>query len=348
VHWRKSYAEARTEAAAKDKLLLLDFGTEDCHWCKRLEVETFPDPGVQALLKEQFVTYKVDAQRDARLLAALHIQSYPTLVFAASDGKILGVQEGYIEAARFRDQLRQIVALNSTPEAMQRDYDEAAKAIAASDFSRAIALLKDVTQDGKDRPIQVKAKASLQDLEQHAATRLASARRLAEQGLKSEAVAAATEVGRTYAGSQAAKEAAPLLAEWTASAEQRAGMAKDLLDRAREEYRTRQFLTCLDHCELITTLYADSREGPEAARLAAEIKNNPEWLKQACDKLEERLALQLLTLAETHLRKGQPRQAATCLERVMQMSPGTRQAEAARARLKQIQGEPASVEPRSP
>ena len=47
-----------------------------------------------------------------------------------------------------------------------------------------------------------------------------------------------------------------------------------------------------------------------------------------------------LSLAETWLKKGQPRQAMNCLERVIQTLPGTRQAEAAQLRLSQIQGQP--------
>jgi thioredoxin-related protein len=251
VQWRKTYAEARAEAATKDKLLLLAFGSEDCHWCKRLETETLRDPVVQALLKGQFVTYKVDARRDARLTTALNIQSYPTLVFAAPDGKILGVQEGYVDAAHFQEQLRRVTALSRT-----------------------------ATPETVDEP--------------------------------------------------------------------RARKARELLAYAREDCRARRFLVCLDQCERITIDFADLTEGSDAARLASEIKNNPEWMRQACDQLEERLALQLLTLAEAHLRKGQPSQAVACLERVVQVFPGTRHAEAAQARLRQIQTGPPAVESKKP
>jgi thioredoxin-related protein len=352
VQWRRNYADARAEATSKDKLIVLAFGSEDCHWCKRLETETLRDPAVLALLREKFVTYKVDAQRDARLMTALNIQSYPTLVFAASDGKILGVQEGYVEAARFRDQLQRFAALQASSDPIARAYDDAAKAIAASDFARAISLLKEVVQDGKERPVQIKARTLLQEIEQQATERLASARRLADQGLKTEAIAAARDVNRAYAGSQAAREAAPLLAEWSTGAETqgepRARRAQELLALAREDWRVRRYLACLDRCEQITTNYADLTEGSEAARLAVEIKNNPEWMQQACDQLEERLAAQLLTLAESQLRKGQTRQATACLERVIQVWPGTRQAEAARARLRQIQVGSPATETRKP
>src|SRR5207302_3426539 len=97
---------------------------------------------------------------------------------------------------------------------------------------------------------------------------------------------------------------------------------------------------CMDRCEVLASSFADLPEGAEAIQLAAEIKNNPQWMRQACESLSERLGLLYLALAETWLKKGQPHEAVLCLERVIQTFPGTRQAEAAQVRLAQIQGQP--------
>ena len=74
--------------------------------------------------------------------------------------------------------------------------------------------------------------------------------------------------------------------------------------------------------------------------LLAEIKNNPEWMKQACDTLSDRLGTLYISLAESWLKKGQPHQAELYLEKVVQAFPGTPQAETAVNRLSQIRGEP--------
>ncbi len=97
-------------------------------------------------------------------------------------------------------------------------------------------------------------------------------------------------------------------------------------------------MSCLDRCENLITHYADLPEGTEASKLAAEIKDNPEWTKQVCDQMGERLSLLYLTLAETWLKKGQPQQAVFYLERVVQTFPNTRNADIAQVRLAQIQG----------
>jgi hypothetical protein len=116
--------------------------------------------------------------------------------------------------------------------------------------------------------------------------------------------------------------------------------ARDLLAQAREDYRTQQYLCCLDRLEHLATNYGDLPEGAQAVQLAGEIKSNPEWMKQACDSLSDRLSVLYLSLADTWLKNGQPHQAVIYLERIVQAFPGTRQAETAQLRLLQIQGQP--------
>jgi tetratricopeptide (TPR) repeat protein len=229
---------------------------------------------------------------------------------------------------------------------MKRDYESAGKAIGSSDYARAIALLRNVVQDGKDRPVQVKATQLLQDLEQQAAGRLARARQLADKGQTTEAIDTVTELVRVFAGTQAATEGGQMLTALAKKPEikdgQRTRRARELLAEAREDYRTQQYLLCLHCCEVLARAFGDLPEGAEAAQLAGEIKNNPERLRQAADMAGEQLGSLYLSLAETCLKKGQPQQAALWLERVVQTLPNTRQADAAQMRLAQLQGQPAT------
>jgi thioredoxin-related protein len=350
INWRSDYAKARQEAADLGRPLVIDLGTEACFWCKRLDTRTFTHPDVVRLLNERCVPLKVDGNRTPYLAQALRVQNYPTLVFAGPDGKILGYQEGFLEAPALKERLLKVLAACAAPDWMTRDFEEAGKAIAASDFAKAIALLKDVVEDGKDRPVQVRARKLLQDLEKQAAERARRAQQLADKGKTAEAIAAATEVSRVYAGTQAAREgrqlAATLASRAEAGAEQRARRAEELLRLAREDYKSQQFLCCLDRCELLANEFADLPESAEAERLAAEIKANPEWTKKACEQLSERLSVLYLALADTLLKKGQPQQAVFYLERVVKCYPNTRHAEAAQARLARLQGPPSLTPPK--
>jgi thioredoxin-like negative regulator of GroEL len=106
VQWRHDYNSARKEAHEKGRPLLLDFGTENCFWCRRQDETTFQHPTVQKILNEQFIPIKVDAERSPYLTEALRVQAYPTIVVAATDGKILHTLEGYQDAARLSDLLK--------------------------------------------------------------------------------------------------------------------------------------------------------------------------------------------------------------------------------------------------
>jgi thioredoxin-like negative regulator of GroEL len=344
LDWRQDYQKAREEATAKGRPLLIDLGTENCYWCKQLDLKTFTDPTLAAYLNERFVLLKVDAGRDPRLADALRVQSYPTLVIASPEGRILGYQEGFVEAPRLQELLQRLAAAATTPDWMTHDYEEAGKAIALADFARALTLLSGIVEDGKDRPVQTKARQLIQDLEQQASGRCLRAREQFEKGQVDDAIATLNDLGRTYPGTRAARDGGKFLATLTSrpriKEEQRERRAKELLQQAKEDYRAGQYLFCLDRCELLANQFTDLAEGAEASRLAAEIKANTEWMKQACDQLGDRLSLLYLSMAETWLKRGQPQQAVYYLERVVQSFPNSRHAEAAQVRLAQLQGQP--------
>jgi thioredoxin-like negative regulator of GroEL len=345
VQWRHDYRAARHEAQEKGRPLFLDFGTQHCFWCKKLDVTTFRDPTIVGILNERFIPLKVDADKEPALAETLHIQSYPTLVFAAPDGQILDMFSSYVEPPVLNEHLQRTLLQVANPEWMQRDYQDAAKAIAGGDYARAVPLLRCIVEDGKQRPIQLKAQELLRGVEQQAADRLLRIKQLNDKGQAAEATDALTELLRAFPGTQAAGEGSRMLGTLAAQpeikAQQRTRRARELLAQAKEEYRAQQYLLCIDHCEVLAAGYADLPEGVEAVQLAAEIKNNPEWMQQACESLTDRLGLMYLALAETWLKKGQPQQAVSCLERVVQTLPGSRQAELAQVRLAQLRGQPA-------
>ncbi|GIW82961.1 MAG: hypothetical protein KatS3mg105_4768 [Gemmatales bacterium] len=346
IHWYYDYNLARSLAQKKNLPLLLDIGTNNCYYCVRLDKTTMRHPTIVEIVNKEFIPLKIHAPSNPSLVDALQIQAYPTVVLAAPDGKILATLEGYMDATRFQGHLNRALASLSNPEWMTRDFAEAKKAISESDFARAIALLRGLVEDGKQRPVQIKAKELLAQLESKGTQKLDQAKLLHSTGQTKQAIELATDVLKSFAGTQAAVEAGPLVKAWAIQAaappkvDQRSQRARELLAQAREAYDNKQFLICLEHCEQLAQNYTDLSEGMEAIRLANEIKANPEWLRQACDTLSNRLGGLYLSLAETWLAKGQPHEAMLCLEKVIVTFPGTRQADAAQIRLDQIRGNP--------
>jgi thioredoxin-related protein len=340
VTWRTDYNAARREASDRGLPLFVVIGTDNCYYCKKLEAGPFRDPAVLAQLADNFIPLKVDANRDPTLARALKVQAYPTLVLAAADGKIHAFIEGYLEADRLVENLKRTVTATTTTDGAARDFEQASRALAGGDYPRAVSLLKGIVKDFGVKPVGVKAKQILDDIERTAAGRLARAKELEQRGFTQEAVDALAEAVRTYAGTQAAADAASLLTGFAARPEgqeklrQRA--ARDLLAGAREAFRSGRYCDCLEKCDQLAAVYPDLAEGKEAVGLAAEIKGNPERLATACEQMNQRTAAMYLTLAESWAKKGQTAEAIACLEKVGKLCPNSQQADLAQTQLTKL------------
>jgi thioredoxin-related protein len=109
VQWHLDLNMARSVAKNAGRPISIDFGTVSCYWCRQLDVTTFRDPMVAKLLAEKVVTVKIDASRDPALAQAMDVHAFPTLIFTAPDGNILGRHEGYADATRFQSQLQKAI-----------------------------------------------------------------------------------------------------------------------------------------------------------------------------------------------------------------------------------------------
>jgi thioredoxin-related protein len=277
VPWRLDYAAARREARQRQRPLLIDFGTSHCVWCKKLDDSTFRDPEIIRRLSEQFIAVKVDAERDLELALALQIQSFPTLLFAAPDGRILGRQVGYMDAARLSRQLDSVLK-ESNPQ----------------------------TEIGSPPLAQQPGKLPTPADETSGA-----------------------EVRMTLPPAQ------PATADQPPS-------PRELLKRARQDFRQRQILSCLECCATLTSTYPGSSEGEEARQLALQIRNDSVIAKQLSRQLADQLAELYLARAESAVRASDPAEATMFLRRVIQASPCSEQAEMARLRLDQLQNSQAN------
>jgi Protein of unknown function, DUF255 len=108
VQWRYDYEAARREAREKNRPIILHFGTSSCFWCKKLDSITFRDRGIIKQLNNLLIPVKIDAERETALTQEMRVQVYPTLVFVAPDGRVLGSRQGFIDVAGFGQQLADV------------------------------------------------------------------------------------------------------------------------------------------------------------------------------------------------------------------------------------------------
>src|SRR6266545_57747 len=345
--WRTDYNTARKEAQEKGLPLVVVIGTDDCFYCRKLEAGPLKDAGITNLLATGFIPLKLDATRAPDLAKALKVQLYPTTVLAGPDGKIYAFIEGYLEADRLGEQLKRTATAVATADWAARDFNEASKALSASDYPRAVTLLKGITKEAGDKPVGVKAKQILEEIEKLAAGKLAQAKQLDQRGQTQDAMDALAEAVKQYAGTRAAADAAALLAGLAEKPEEtqkrRVRFARDMLAVARDDFRAGRLYDCIQKCEQLSTAYSELPEAKDANSLLADIKGNPERLAKACEQMNDRTATMYFALAESWSKKGQDAEATACLKKLMALCPNTRHADLAQAELMKLQGKTPAI-----
>ncbi|GBD35107.1 Thiol:disulfide interchange protein DsbD [bacterium HR36] len=131
ISWRTNYAQARQEAKQRQLPLVLDFTTEWCVHCQRMDATTFQDATIISLLAQHFIPVKIDASREPTLVEALGIRGYPTLVLALPDGRIVQTLEGYQDAGQLAAHLRRVLAQMGTSNEYARFLEQAKQQQAA-------------------------------------------------------------------------------------------------------------------------------------------------------------------------------------------------------------------------
>jgi thioredoxin-related protein len=117
-------AEQLNSKKKKARPIIIDFYTDWCGWCKRMDKETFSDSRIAAYINENFYAVKFDAEQEASLELqgkvykfqqggrrgthefALDMASvngrigFPTTVFLDENFEPIGVHPGYLSAAK--------------------------------------------------------------------------------------------------------------------------------------------------------------------------------------------------------------------------------------------------------
>jgi len=110
-----SWEQVQAKAKAENKYIFLDCFATWCAPCKKMDRETYQNDTVAEYVNEGFVSAKVQMDttksddvevmrwyEDARRLRdRCNVNSYPTFLFFAPDGKVVGKSIGYEDAASF-------------------------------------------------------------------------------------------------------------------------------------------------------------------------------------------------------------------------------------------------------
>lgn len=92
------------QAKEERKLVFVDFYTDWCLPCRLMEKDVFMDKDLGNFFNENFINYKVDAEKGngVNLAQIFNVQAYPTLLFLNDKGQVLERKEG----AAYHSELR--------------------------------------------------------------------------------------------------------------------------------------------------------------------------------------------------------------------------------------------------
>ncbi len=114
IAWERNYDAALAKSRATGKPLFIDFYTDWCGWCKKLDADVYPDARVQRL-SSGFVMLKLDAEREGASAArAFGVTGYPTLIFVTASAQPAKIG-GYVPADQFAAAMQQVLQSVPTP-----------------------------------------------------------------------------------------------------------------------------------------------------------------------------------------------------------------------------------------
>lgn len=98
--WFDSPDEAAGVAARSGKMIVVSVGADWCHYCKKMDRETWSDGKVQQAIKQNYVPLKLTDEKHHELLAVMQIKAFPTTLVFTSDKKFLTKMDGYVDAEK--------------------------------------------------------------------------------------------------------------------------------------------------------------------------------------------------------------------------------------------------------
>ena len=105
IPWRIDVNRAIGESVKTGKPLMIGVSTEWCHYCKKMDLETFSQAEVVSHVTDCFIPLKLDGERDHELAERLGVRGFPTTVFVSPELKILSSVSGFRTAEQFHEDL---------------------------------------------------------------------------------------------------------------------------------------------------------------------------------------------------------------------------------------------------
>lgn len=95
IAWLSSLEEGLQAARGEDRLVMVDFYADLCHWCKELDRLVYTEPTVQDAVARHFVPVKLNGGKHDDLVTKYNLDGYPTVIFLDAQGEELSRIVGF-------------------------------------------------------------------------------------------------------------------------------------------------------------------------------------------------------------------------------------------------------------
>ena len=92
------YEKGMTLGKSQKKKVFINFFATWCSFCKMMDTKTFKDAAVIDYLNANFITVKVDVDKEQDVAAQYNIRPLPDMWFISEKGEAIGNKPGYISA----------------------------------------------------------------------------------------------------------------------------------------------------------------------------------------------------------------------------------------------------------
>jgi len=107
IHWLDWDFETFQRAKRENKPILLDISAVWCHWCHRLDHDTYAVPDIAEYVEANFIPIRVDTDRRPDINRRYNMGGWPTTAFLTPDGRPIGGGT-YFPPEQMRQLLRDI------------------------------------------------------------------------------------------------------------------------------------------------------------------------------------------------------------------------------------------------
>jgi len=110
IDWKSWSNSVFEQAKQEHKFVLLDLGTQWCHWCHVMDTTTYADPKVIQLLGEKYIVVRADADARPDLASRYEDYGWPATIVFNADGDEIVKRRGYMPPKEMASMLEAIIA----------------------------------------------------------------------------------------------------------------------------------------------------------------------------------------------------------------------------------------------